>query len=188
MVTPISTKDKQGFIKWFLQHYKMKRRESKWILEFLVDNDALLKNVHFVRDVKLCPKAIIISSVRSEGVPFIFYKENIITEDFEKLFHDLRLNQSESLYIQLNFHNSIQNALYVSILEENPYLPVDLVIMEKDSSEAERILENTLFKKQKEFLRHKINLALDNSDKASFLEFGKQLDELELRRIERGDK
>lgn len=188
MITPISTKDKQSFIKWFLHHYKMKRRESKWILEFLVDNNALLKNVHFVRDVKHCPKAIIISSVCSEGMPFIFYKEKIVTEDFEKLFHDLRLNQCESLYIQLNFYNSIQNALYVSVLEENPHLPVDLKEMKRDRSEANRILQYTLIQKQRELLKQKINFALDDSDQTSFITLAKQLEDLELRIKEKGDE
>lgn len=188
MITPISTKDKQSFIKWFLQHYKMKRRESKWILEYLVDNGVFLKNVHFVRDVKNCPKAIIISSVCSDGLPFIFYKESIITEDFEKLFHDLRLNQYEPLYIKLNFYNSIQNALYVSILEENPHLPKDLEVMKKDSSEADRILQHTLIQNQTHSLKQRIDLALDKTDKTYFMELVKELKGLELKVNQRGEK
>ena len=45
-----------------------------------------------------------------------------MTTDAEKSFHDIRLNRDEDIYIQLNFKSSFQNANYVAVLEENPYL------------------------------------------------------------------
>lgn len=180
MITPISVQDKQTFIKWFLQHYKLKRRESKWILEYLVKHIAFLQNVHFVRDVKCCPKAIIISSSCSDGLPFLFYKKSIVTEDSEKLFHDMRLNQYEPLFIQLNFSNSIQNALYVAILEENPYLPEDAEEIQKDKDNAEFILQHSLFESRKNKLKQKIDDALDHFDQITFNNLVKELEALEL--------
>ncbi len=66
---------------------------------------SLLENIHFVEEAHYCPRAIVMSSVEHNGVPFRFYKGNIMTSDAEKSFHDLRLNPDESIYIQLNFPN-----------------------------------------------------------------------------------
>lgn len=179
MVTPVPTKDKQSFIKWFLKHYKMKKRASKWILEYLLSDPALLKNIHFVRDVEFCPKAMIISSECSDGLPFIFFKESVMTEDFEKLFHDLRLNQHDSLYVQLNFHNSRQNPEYAFIIEENPYLPINLELQEKDRAEADRLTEYMLIKSQIATLTEKINVALDQFNESRFIDITTRLALLE---------
>ena len=54
-----------------------------------------------------------------------------MTTDAEKSFHDIRLNRDEDIYIQLNFKSSFQNANYVAVLEENPYLPKHIEVNEK---------------------------------------------------------
>lgn len=180
MLAPISAKDKQNFIKWFLLHYKMKKRESAWILEYLVNHTTLLKNVHFVRDIKFCPRGLIISSRCSDEVPLLFFKQNLVTKDPEKLFHDMRLNNDEPLYIQLNFNNAVRNSLYVTILEDNPYLPDDLEEIQQDRVEASRMLTYTLFINQKRVLKQEIDLALDNLDHDCFLKLVEELKTLEL--------
>ena len=66
------------------------------------------------------------------------FKQNVMTTDAEKSFHDIRLNRDEDIYIQLNFKSSFQNANYVAVLEENPYLPKHIEVNEKDRLLAER--------------------------------------------------
>lgn len=184
MLAPISVEEKQHFIVWFLQHFKLKKRESKWILEYLVNYKSLLKNVHFVRDIKHCPRALIITSRCSDGMPLLFYKESVVTKDSEKLFHDIRLNQDDPLYIQLNFYNSIQSSLYVAILEDNPYLPENQKKLEEDRIAASQILNRTLFLSKTILLKSRIDSALDEKDKETFIKLSKELEVLELNQTE----
>ncbi|WP_077621742.1 ReoY family proteolytic degradation factor [Sediminibacillus massiliensis] len=179
MNTPISIKDKKEFIRWFLRNYQLKRRESVWILNYLINHEKLLEKVHFIREARYCPRGIVISSYCSEEAPFRFYKNHIVTTDAEKSFHDIRLNRKEPVYIQLNFKNSHQCASYVAVLEDNPFLPDDYFITEKDQIAAKDLLESSIFETQKEKIQKKIDYALDNRDKEEFQRLSISLKKLE---------
>nr|WP_285842554.1 ReoY family proteolytic degradation factor [Ureibacillus chungkukjangi] len=160
--------DKKSFVRWFLKNYQLKRRECVWILNYLLSNDNLLENIHFVEEAHYCPRAIVMSSVDSTGVPFRFYKGNIMTSDAEKSFHDLRLHPNESMYIQLNFPNIPPSQQYLAVLEENPFMPKYLHISERDRLIAEEMLNNSLLAFQEEKLLKEIDDALDKGDKEKF--------------------
>lgn len=179
MQTPISVQDKKSIIKWFLNHYQLKKRESVWILNYLVNHHEILANVHFVRDARFCPRGIIITAYCSEEVPFRFYKKQLVTTDAEKSFHDIRLNQNEPLYIQLNFKNAQQNSKYVSVLEENPYKPDDHHLKKQDQQVAEEVLNKSLFAYKRNLLKQKIDCALDEMDQNTFQELSAALYKLE---------
>ncbi|MDL4840811.1 ReoY family proteolytic degradation factor [Aquibacillus rhizosphaerae] len=179
MSTSVSIKDKKEFIRWFLSNYQLKKRESVWILNYLINHDSLLKKVHFVREARYCPRGIVISTHCSKDVPFRFYKNHIVTTDAEKSFHDIRLNRNEPIYIQLSFRNSIQCATYVAVLEDNPFLPEDFFITNKEKEIAKDVLEISLFDYQKDRLQSKIDVALDNRDKVAFKKYSEQLTNLE---------
>lgn len=179
MQTPISIQDKKGFLQWFLNHYQLKKRESVWILNYLVNHDEILANVHFVREAKFCPRGIIMTSHCSEETPFRFYKNQLVTTDAEKSFHDIRLNHTEPLYLQLNFKKSYQNAAYVAVLEENPYIPDEYFITEKDQQIAEDLLERSIYTFKRSYLTQEIDLALDKMDQQRFLDLSNELKKLE---------
>ncbi|AVQ99225.1 ReoY family proteolytic degradation factor [Oceanobacillus sp. M65] len=179
MQTPISIQDKKGFLQWFLNHYQLKKRESVWILNYLVNHDEILANVHFVREAKFCPRGIIMTSHCSEETPFRFYKNQLVTTDAEKSFHDIRLNHNEPLYLQLNFKKSYQNAAYVAVLEENPYIPDEYFITEKDQQIAEDLLERSIYTFKRSYLTQEIDLALDKMDQQRFLDLSNELKKLE---------
>ncbi|MDC3413043.1 ReoY family proteolytic degradation factor [Aquibacillus sp. 3ASR75-11] len=181
MNTPVSIRDKKEFIRWFLSHYQLKRRESVWILNYLINHDSLLEKVHFIREARFCPRGIIISTHCSDDPPFRFYKNNIVTTDAEKSFHDIRLNKEDPIYIQLNFKDAQQCASYVAVLEDNPFLPDDFFITDADQRLAKRLLDYSLFHYQKEKIQEKINHALDNREKVHFKQLSIQLKELEKR-------
>ncbi len=176
--TSISVQDKKTFIKWFLQHYQLKKRESVWILNYLTNHEALLAQVHFIREARYCPRGIVISTHCSNDVPFRFYKNHIVTTDAEKSFHDIRLNRTEPIYIQLSFENAHQNANYVAVLEDNPYLPDDFFITKHERKLAKDVLEYTLYEAQKKYLNQKINQALDQKDEDLFKQYATQLEKL----------
>lgn len=178
MNTPVSVNEKKEFIRWFLNNYQLKRRECVWILNYLMSHDELMKKVHFVEHAQYCPKGIVMSTHCVDDVPFRFYKENVMTTDAEKSFHDIRLNRDQDIYIQLNFKSSFSNARYVAVLEENEYLPKHLQVNEKDRILAERFLKNSVITYQREKLLKEIDIALDNRDKEAFERLSKQLNEL----------
>lgn len=179
MATPVSVNEKKDFIRWFLNHYQLKRRECVWILNYLMSHDQLMEKVHFVDQAQYCPRGLVMSTHCIDKVPFRFYKENVMTTDAEKSFHDIRLNRDEEIYIQLNFNASNQAHQYVAVLEENPYMPKHLQINETDREVAEQFLKASIERFQREKLLSQIDEALDKQDRSEFLNLTKQLNSLE---------
>ncbi|WP_199690166.1 MULTISPECIES: ReoY family proteolytic degradation factor [Clostridia] len=177
--TPVSVEDKKSFIQWFLNHYQLKKRESVWILNYLMNHEELLSQLHFVREAKFCPRGIIMTSQCSSETAFRFYKNQLVTTDAEKSFHDIRLNKTEALYLQLNFKKSYQNALYIAVLEENPFIPDEYFITAQDKEIAHQLLEQSRYEFQKQALNKQIDQALDNMDEEAFLKLAKDLQLLE---------
>lgn len=168
MSAPVTVNEKKEFIRWFLNEYQLKRRECIWILNFLMSNDSLLEKVHFVDQVKYCPRGIVMSTTCIDEVPFRFYKQSVMTTDAEKSFHDLRINHTEEIYIQLNFKDGKRSYQYIAVLEENPYIPVNKKLMEKDQELVESFLDYTLITYRKNELMKQIDEALDQKDQALF--------------------
>ena len=181
MEAPISVQDKKTFIEWFLNHYQLKKRESVWILNYLVNHDNLLSNVHFIREAKFCPRGIIISTQCSDDAPFRFYKNHLVTTDAEKSFHDIRMNREEALYVQLNFHHSNQNASYVAVLEDNPFIPEDYYITKSDGVIAKQLLEKVLYDQEKKEIQIAIDHSLDTNNQHMFMKLTSKLHKLDTR-------
>ena len=97
-----------------LNNYQLKQRECVWILNYLMSHDQLMHKVHFVEHAKYCPRGLVMSAYCERHTVSLF-KQNVMTTDAEKSFHDIRLNRDEDIYIQLNFKSSFQNANYVVI-------------------------------------------------------------------------
>ncbi|NSL52282.1 ReoY family proteolytic degradation factor [Calidifontibacillus erzurumensis] len=178
MSTPVSVSEKKEFVRWFLNNYQLKRRECVWILNYLMSHDQLLEKVHFVEQAAFCPRGIIMSTHCVDDVPFRFYKDNVMTTDAEKSFHDIRLNRDQDIYIQLNFKSSFSCAKYVAVLEENKFIPNHLLINEKDQQLAQQFLEESLLSFQKNRLLKQIDEALDNLDFDKFMVLSAQLNSL----------
>jgi len=172
----VTVQDKKSFISWFLSEYRLKKRESTWILKYLLNHQEILEHVHFVPDAKLCPRGIVISSQCTDEQAFRFYKNHLETADAEKTFHDIRLNKHESLFIQLNFKNAHQNALYAAVLEENPFKKE--TTPDEDIEIANNILSKTLYQYQKSEYLSKIDEALDNHDEEKFRFWADKLEQL----------
>lgn len=179
MSSTVSVLEKKDFIKWFLNHYQLKKRECVWLLNYLVSDDQLMEKVHFVEKAEYCPKAIIMSAQCTDGVPFRFYKQNVLTTDAEKSFHDIRLNQDEDIYIELNFNSSRLTPEYASVLEENPHLPPNMVTDKKYGLWAELILDQSINEFKRKTILMQIDKALDEKDEASFQKLSEELNNLQ---------
>ncbi|AZV44130.1 hypothetical protein BAOM_3521 [Peribacillus asahii] len=180
MAAPVSVNEKKDFIRWFLNHYQLKRRECVWILNYLMSHDQLMKKVHFVESAQYCPRGLIMSTHCVDEVPFRFYKANIMTTDAEKSFHDIRLNRDEEIFIQLNFKSAYSSHQYAAVLEENPYMPKSKIANEKDQQLVEQFLENSIVSFQRERLLKKIDEALDQHDEEAFKSLTKKLHSLKV--------
>jgi uncharacterized protein YpiB (UPF0302 family) len=178
MTTPVSVNEKKEFIRWFLNRYQLKRRECVWILNYLMSHDQLMKKVHFVEESQYCPRGLVMSTHCVEDVPFRFYKENIMTTDAEKSFHDIRLNKDEDIYIQLNFSKANSSYQFAAVLEENPFMPKYLLINEKDRLVAEQFMKDSLQTFRRDRLLKAIDQALDTGDKKAFNKLTKELNSL----------
>ncbi|MCM3477114.1 ReoY family proteolytic degradation factor [Caldibacillus thermoamylovorans] len=178
MAAPISVNEKKEFIRWFLNHYQLKRRECVWILNYLMSHDQLMEKVHFVEHAEFCPRGIIMSTQCVDDVPFRFYKDSILTTDAEKSFHDIRLNRDQEIYIQLNFKAVHKSHHYALVLENNPYMPEHLEISDKDRELAELFLQTSIKNFQLEQIREKIDKALDRKDKEEFIMLSEQLNRI----------
>jgi len=178
METPVSVNEKKEFIRWFLNRYQLKRRESVWILNYLMSHDQLMEKVHFVEDAQCCPRGLIMSTHCTREVPFRFYKENIMTTDAEKSFHDIRLNRDEDIYIQINFRSSNLSHQYAAVLEDNPFVQNKVYLSEKDKMYAEQILDKSIKMFHEEKLLKAIDQALEMRDHKEFTKLAKQLNEL----------
>jgi uncharacterized protein YpiB (UPF0302 family) len=179
MASSVSVYEKKNFIKWFLKNFQLKRREGVWILNYLLTDDRLLSNVHFVEEAHYCPRAIVMSSVDHQGIPFRYYKGNVMTNDAEKSFHDLRMNGHDQVYIQLNFPNVPPHMNYIAVLEQNPHMPRQLTITEHDRLTAESVLDDSLYKYQQQKLYDQIDAALDAGNKELFLQLSNELQDMQ---------
>lgn len=178
MTTPVSVNEKKEFIRWFLNRYQLKRRESVWILNYLMSHDQLMEKVHFVEDAQYCPRGLIMSTHCSREVPFRFYKENIMTTDAEKSFHDIRLNRDEDIYIQLNFRSANLSHQYAVVLEENPFVQKNLIINKRDKEYVEKFLSESIRSYQEKKLLNAIDEALDRQDREKFNQLVIELNDL----------
>ncbi len=178
MSSSVTVVEKKDFLKWFLKNYQVKKRECVWLLNYLISDEVLMGNVHFVENAEFCPKALVISTHCVENAPFRFYKHNIITTDPEKSFHDIRLNQDEPIYIQLNFKSKNVSPHYVAVLEENPFLPENMAADKKYSFLAEMVLDESFTRFKRESILKRIDEALDQNDEMAFKDLSKQLNNL----------
>ena len=174
-----SLEEKKSFITWFLQNHQLKRRESLWILNYLLNHELLLKNIHFVENIEITNRGMGLAAVESPSEPFVYYKDGKKFDDPEQAFHDLRLNWKEEFYIELYFHDSYLSLSAFGVLEENPFesenKPFD--------PELERLVTDSLDKlawqERKRHLMKLIDAALVDKDEEKFKKYTEELKTLD---------
>lgn len=179
-MSTITVNDKKDFLRWFLNHYQLKKREAVWILNYLMSHDKIMEQVRFVDDAEFCPRGLVMSTDCSQNVAFRFYKEKIMTTDAEKAFHDIRLNRDEPIYVQLEFHKKHSTVSYHSILEDNPFTPKSVKIAKEHTQIVEEFLNYCLAVGTKERLKRNIDEALENKKKRTFNKLVKQYNAIEI--------
>jgi uncharacterized protein YpiB (UPF0302 family) len=181
LTTRIELKEKKRFIKWLLGRYQMKRRESMWILNYLINHDIVLNKTRFVEQVDQTPRGIRIATIGTDTPAFRFYKEGREFEDPEQAFHEVRLNWHTDLYIEVIFQDAWNSAEYLSILEDNPFAKWNDTITDELSMEVDEALERFQLMERKQELLKEIDAALEGEKRESFLSLTKELRKIDER-------
>jgi uncharacterized protein YpiB (UPF0302 family) len=167
----VTIQEKKAFVREFLDSFQLKRRESVWILNYLLNHDTLLDKVEFTDEARMSDFGIIISAHCSEEVPFRFYKHNMVTTDAEKAFHEIRMNKSQKdlkISIRLNFDrekNAKMNVMYLGMMEVGSEHTLDT----KDVIECHDFLDYLSIKSEHDQLKAEIDKAIDSKDRETFI-------------------
>ena len=175
----ISLEAKKIFLGWFLDRHQLKRRESMWILNYLLNHDIVLNKVHFIEAAEKTPRGMMMSTMGTNTEPFLFYKNGTLFSDPEQAFHEVRLNWQEDMYIELVFSDPWKSAEYLTVLEDNPYYKWNETVSIKLIEEVELALETLSLTERKQSMLHQIDLSLEEEDRERFIELSKQLKEIE---------
>lgn len=179
MSIQVSLEAKKAFLGWFLDRHQLKRRESMWILNYLLNHDIVLNKVHFVEAVETTPRGMMMSSVGMDSEPFLFYKNGTLLNDPEQAFHDVRLNWHEDIYVELIFREPWKTAQFLSVLEDNPYHKWNELISDDLRKEVSHALETFVLTERKQKVMEEIDLALEEDDREEFIELSNLLKEIE---------
>lgn len=170
---------KKHFLKWLTRNHTFKVRESLWILDYLYNHETMLEKSHFVEEVDQTPRGIYLSVAGVEKADFIFYKNGRSYKDPVQAFHEVRLNWSSDLYLQVDFEEAWQSKEYLSVLEDNPYAPWNEQVSFEMFLEMKRALRYEGLARRKVVLLEGINESLTLEDRKQFNELSKELEELE---------
>lgn len=116
----IPDENKRHFLKWFIQEYQLKRKESLWILNYLLTHDFLLSRIHFTEDAKAYPYGLKMATKEAEGEDFSFYHLGEEESDPEKAFQEIRCNWRNHYYIELKGPHIVEALVYFNLLEACP--------------------------------------------------------------------
>lgn len=170
----INVDEKKDFINYLLNRYYFKRRESIWILNYLLTTEDLLERTHFVKEVEKCPIGLLISTSDSKETSICLFRENIKILDGDNIFYFIRYLDGE-LFIEVSFPEDEMDSKFLSVLEENPYA---IDFSKEDSLLAEKFLNHCLDKQKLNYLHDEINKALDEKNEKKFFKLTKEYNEL----------
>ncbi|WP_088104514.1 YpiB family protein [Halalkalibacter urbisdiaboli] len=169
----VSASEKGQFIKWFLDQHRLKHKEARMLLEYILKRHHLLENISFTEKIQIKEKTIVISSINSDEPGFVYYYNQRKTEDVSKALGDLMANPTDKVYLVFNFFGKVHNQRYAQLIET----PIEDKFkrykqFQKYSSEADIIIEMISVRKQ-------IDDALDQRNEHLFKELVIRMKELE---------
>ncbi|MCO7127025.1 YpiB family protein [Sporolactobacillus shoreicorticis] len=176
MEQTVSNGQKKTFFRWILDRHLLANREIIWLLHYLMSNDKLLGVIHIVDEVARVNRSITIACADDDRPIFRYVKTTVETNDPEKAFHDLRMNQEEDVYLELDIEMVRRSPIYFSVLEENPNNIVD--VHEKYGTMADYATVEAERNFIADRLNKAINEALDHGDQDQFYLLSKQLNQL----------
>lgn len=174
----VNVAEKKEFLIWLVNNISFSQREVVWILNYLINHEAILNNVHFVEQASKATRGLKITSNEMEDEPIGLFLSGKNFTDTDQIFHEIRMNWKEALYIECVFDSSWQNSQYLSILEDNPYARWN----EQVSEEVVESINDFFAYEEKQakidLLYSQIDSALEDNNHEAFLELTNELNRL----------
>lgn len=165
---------KKKFLSWLIQCVPLKRKESYWLLNYLLKHEALLQHVSFVEGALDTPRGILITDDNVSGIGLEMKKGSQLIQDSQEIYSELRNNKKEALYLEVLFIERDRSIYYDEVLEENDYLPInqEAEALFFDSLDAFMAEEKRKLKKRE--LEKGIDTALATNNRDLFLQLTKE--------------
>lgn len=176
----IDVKDKKIFLNWLVNNVSFKQRETLWILNYLANHEAILANVRFVEKAEQTQRGLQIRGASCVGEPMTLFVKGKAFFDSDQIFHEIRLNWKEPLYLECFFQDSWRNSYYLAILEDNPAAPWNKQVSEEVTKEINNFFKEEELRHQIEGLYHQIDLAIEAGDQEAFLELSGEVNRLKM--------
>lgn len=159
---------KKSFLSWLIQSVPLKKRESYWILNYLINHEAILKRVSFVDQALSTPRGLQITDQTVDGEGLVLIREGKRIESAEEIFFDIRKHRKEPLFVEFIFQGQHVANEYLNVLEDNPYKPFEDEHQEEFYLELDLFLNNQAKEFKLNYLSEQIDLALIENDQLKF--------------------
>ncbi|MEI5992577.1 ReoY family proteolytic degradation factor [Candidatus Enterococcus mansonii] len=176
----VNVSEKKEFLIWFVNNVSFSQREVLWILNYLINHEAILNNVHFIERAEKTTRGIKITSSEMDDEPIKLFITNKEFTDTDQIFHEIRMNWKEALYVECIFEDSWQNGQYLSILEDNPYARWNEQVSEDVVENINNFFAHEEKQAKIDFLYRQIDLALEENNHEAFLELSNELNRLKI--------
>ena len=174
----INVSEKKSFLVWLVNNVSFPKREIIWILNYLINHEAILNNVSFVEYANKTDRGIQIASGDSDQEPIVLYLQGKTFTDTDQIFHEIRMNWKDRLYLECLFDHAFQNTEYLSILEDNPFSPWKEHVSEETVAEIEAYFKQQERDARMSLLRTQIDQSLEDGNYEAFLELSDELNRL----------
>lgn len=176
----IDVADKRDFLVWLINNVSFQRREVIWILNYLINHEAILKNIHIVEQADKTPRGLIFRDASQPEDSMILTISGQPFTSSDQIFHEIRLHWQQPLYLECIFPNSWQNPQYLSVLEDNPAVPWNEVVSPEIIQEVELYMAKEAQTAQLQHLYQQIDEALEKGEQEAFLELSEEINRLNL--------
>lgn len=174
----VNVAEKKEFLVWLVNNISFSQREVLWILNYLVNHEAILNNVHFIEQADKANRGLKVTSKEMEDDPIRLFLSGKEFTDTDQIFHEIRMNWKEALYVECVFDGSWQNSQYLSILEDNPYARWNEQVSEDVIESIDAFFAQEEKQAKLDLLYSQIDLALEDNNYEAFLELTNELNRL----------
>jgi uncharacterized protein YpiB (UPF0302 family) len=176
----VSIADKRQFLKWFVEHHRLKHPDARKILDYVLKRPHILENITFTEKIDVKKRTIIISSINSDEVGFVYYYNQQKTENAAVALGDLMANPMEKIYLIVHFFGKDTNRLYAEIIETPRKDALkNYERFQQYSEEADAVIDRIMLQTEIKNVRSQIDAALDKKDEQQFHSLVRELMELE---------
>ncbi len=173
----VSLEAKQQYIHWFMSTFALKRRDSRVLLSFLLENEDVLARITFVENLSYVDSALLISARGSGTYPFMFRdRGEFVYSTLLTLQRLVDRDDDEPIYLWLAYDPSSASPDLLNVVQENP-----AVAWHNRARKVARLLLRTVEDEMTELvdrraeLERLIDLALEQGDRAAFLQHTNEL-------------